>query len=102
MPVLICEKHGRIAAPHMCRDAAELVWAGKRPGKLTYIDLDGFLFQGWVCDACLSRLNKKGLQAYLDGRKGQTDYPPEEQIDKFLDDLDWQSACPKCLETLTK
>lgn len=102
MPIVICKQHGRNAGPHLCRHAAEQVWAGRSPGKITHVDLDGLFFVGWVCDACLSALNGVGLETYVRKREGRQDYPPEGEIDKFLDVLDFQPVCPKCLEALTK
>ena len=102
MPFVVCKQHGGNIAPHACRHAAELVWAGKPPGHVTHIDLDGAFFMGWVCDTCLNELNRKGLQAYMKAREGRPDYPPEIEIDKFLDGLDFQPVCPKCLEALGK
>jgi hypothetical protein len=102
MPFVMCKQHGGNIAPHMCRHAAERVWAGRPPGKITHVDLDGVFFMGWVCDACLDLLAKKGLEAYLEGRKGQKDYPAAGEIDNLIDGLDFQPVCPKCLESLAQ
>jgi hypothetical protein len=86
----------------MCRHAAERVWSGEPPGKIAHIDLDGQFFKGWVCETCLDSLKKKGLEAYLQGRKGQRDYPPSAEIDRFLDGLELRAVCPKCLGALSR
>ena len=102
MPKVICDVHGGNIAPHACRHVADQVWTGQAPGRMTYVDLDGFFFMGWVCDVCLAALDGKGLQAYLASRKDREDYPPEADLDRFLDGLDLQPVCPKCLEMLAK
>lgn len=102
MPIVICETHGRAIAPHGCRHVAECVWARRHPGHTTHVDLDGFFFTGWICDACLNVLDSKGLQPYLARHKGFHDYPPEEQIDPLIDGLDLQPMCAKCFEELSK
>jgi hypothetical protein len=102
MPFTICTIHGENVAPHGCRHVAELILENKKPGQITHIDLDGVFFMGWVCPACLSTLNQKGLQTYLEKRRSNKDYPPADEIDPLIKDLDLQPVCPKCFEELTK
>ena len=101
MPYVICKIHGGATAPHGCRHVAEDVSARRPTGHITHVDLDGFFFMGWVCDACLSTLNSNGLQTYLRRKDGFKDYPPESEIDPLIDLLDLQPMCAACFEELS-
>ena len=64
------------------------------------MDLDGLILKGWVCDDCLSALNRAGLQAYLGRREGFEGYPPDDEIDPLIDLFDLLPMCAKCFEEL--
>ena len=102
MPYVICEQHGGNISPHVCPHIAQAVASGKPAGRITHVDFDGVFFMGWVCDVCLDVLNQKGFQAYLERRKGKTAYPREDEVDTFINALEFTSVCPKCLERATK
>ncbi len=100
MAFIICNIHGGAGAPLVCLHIAAMICENKKLGQISYIDLDGFFFAGWVCPECLNALNLKGLQSYLEKREGNEDYPPAEEIDTLIRDLDLRPVCPKCLEDL--
>jgi hypothetical protein len=101
MPAVICATHGMNISPHGCRHVSERIWERQPPGHVTYVDLDGFFFTGWICDLCLSLLNGNGLQAYLEKHKGFKDYPEDKEMDPLIDLLDLQPMCSKCFQELS-
>jgi hypothetical protein len=54
MPVVICKYHGRNLAPVLCHHAAKAVWANQLFEKVKFVDLDGFMIRGWLCENCLA------------------------------------------------
>ncbi len=102
MPAIICKIHGRHIAPHGCNHVSQKIWNYENPGKVTFVDLDNFFVMGWICNECLEKLNNIGLQEYLLKLPNYKDYPPDEEITKFIDLLDLQPMCPKCFEELYK
>jgi hypothetical protein len=85
---------------HGCRHVAESVWARMSPGHITFVDFDGFYFNGWFCDTCLERLNDHGLEAYLSRRKVSEDDPPEEEMEAIINLMDLQGMCYECFREL--
>jgi hypothetical protein len=97
MPVVICKSHGRNPAPVLCHHAAKAVWANQPFEKVTFIDLDGFTFRGWLCDDCL------GLSEIKRFRKSPGTIHEtfsESEIERLLGLIDLQPVCLKCFEGL--
>ncbi|MDP1588337.1 MAG: hypothetical protein Q8M07_11370 [Prosthecobacter sp.] len=95
MPFVICEQHGGNVAPHACSHIAEKVWRKEAPEKTTFVDLDGFMFCGWVCEKCRAI---EGLNEFL-AKKEITDIDVSDaDLDTLLDRLNFQPVCPKCFE----
>lgn len=99
MPVVICKSHGRNFAPVLCRHAAKAVWAHQRLEKVTFVDLDGFMFRGWPCDNCLA-LDE--IQLFRKSPRTIYEDFSEAQTERLIDIIDLQPVCPKCFESLVK
>jgi hypothetical protein len=99
MPKVICPIHGGNIAPHVCPHVVKSVLANVPLGNLTFVDLDGFFFMGWLCDHCMT---VDGLKSFLaDQQLGiLSEDQKEEQIDRLIELIDFQPVCPKCFEEL--
>jgi hypothetical protein len=95
MPKVICAVHGQQLAPHACRHLARRVWEQEPLGRATYIDFDGLMAQGWLCDSCLAR---KEVQPFRECPGTLLETASEEDYVRLVDLIDFQPVCPNCFE----
>jgi hypothetical protein len=99
MPVVICKTHGRNPAPLLCQHAAKAVWANQPFEKVTFIDLDGFMVRGWLCEDCL---NLSDIQRFRKSPGIIHETSSESEIERLLGLIDFQPVCFKCFEELVR
>jgi hypothetical protein len=97
MPVVICKSHGRNPAPVLCHHAAKAVWANQHFEKVTFVDLDGFMLRGWVCEDCLAR---DEIQPFRKNPGSIYKEYSETETERVLSLIDFQPVCPNCFESL--
>jgi hypothetical protein len=97
MPVVICESHGQNFAEVLCHHAAKAVWAHQRFDKVTFVDLDGFMLRGWLCDDCLAR---DEIRPFRKNPGSIDETYSESETERVLGLIDLQPVCPKCFESL--
>ena len=65
---------------------------------LTFVDFDGCLSAGYVCEACLGTLDRLGLRESLQRSKDDPEEELESDADRLCNAIEWYPICPRCLE----